>query len=82
MLAPTFTLIVDDAISTGATIAAAVRLLRRLGIDIAAVVVAMKQTNRWAATMRDIVPAVPVHAVYACPLFERRDDGWWPVAGA
>ena len=75
-------LIVDDAISSGATIAAAIRLLRRLDIDIAAIVVAMKQTNRWAAIMNDFVPAVPVHAIYACPLFERHADGWWPVAGA
>ncbi len=45
-------------------------------------VVAMKQTKRWEAVLRSPEgPALPVRGVCGCPLFERRDDGWWPVAG-
>jgi adenine/guanine phosphoribosyltransferase-like PRPP-binding protein len=73
--------VIDDAISTGSTAVAAMRLLR--GIDVAPVgmVVAMKQTNRWEAALRSLeAPAPQVRGVCGCPLFERRDDGWWPVA--
>lgn len=66
--------LVDDAISTGATAIAAVRLLQKIGIDIAGMVVAMKQTNRWQAA----IAALPVRAVYGCPLFQRSDAGWIP----
>jgi len=71
--------LVDDAISTGATAVAAVRLLARAGAGIAGMAVAMKQTNRWETAMASSPPAVPVRAVYGCPLFRRGDDGWWPV---
>jgi len=69
--------LVDDAISTGATAAAACRLLRRAGAEIAGMVVAMKQTNRWVETME----GVPVRAAYGCPRFVLRADGWWPEEG-
>ncbi|MBS7538949.1 phosphoribosyltransferase [Ancylobacter lacus] len=77
--------VVDDAISTGATALAAIRLLGRLGIELAGVVVAMKQTRRWEAALAAlaaegrVVP--PVRAVFAGPQFERRAEGWWPVEG-
>jgi adenine/guanine phosphoribosyltransferase-like PRPP-binding protein len=67
--------LVDDAISTGATAIAAVRLLRKVGVDIAGMVVAMKQTNRWQAATAPL----PVRAVYGCPLFERGEGGWIPL---
>jgi adenine/guanine phosphoribosyltransferase-like PRPP-binding protein len=67
--------LVDDAISTGATAIAAVRLLRTIGADIAGMVVAMKQTNRWEAATAPL----PVRAVYGCPLFQRGEDGWIPL---
>ena len=41
--------LVDDAVSTGRTALAAWRLMQRLEIEIAGIVVAMKQTNRWQA---------------------------------
>jgi len=72
--------LVDDAISTGATAIAACRLLRRLGVEIAGIVVAMKQSNRWVAPLAATAPAPPVRAVYGCPIFTRGDDGWWPIA--
>lgn len=69
--------LVDDAISTGATAIAACRLLARAGAEVAGMVVAMKQTSRWVAAMA----GVPVRAAYGCPRFMLRDDGWWPEEG-
>lgn len=71
--------IVDDAISTGTTAIAACRLLMRLGADVAGIVVAMKQTNRWQGPLAELADAPPVRAVFGCPLFELREDGWWPL---
>ena len=67
--------LVDDAISTGTTAIAAIRLLQKIGAEIAGMVVAMKQTNRWEAS----ATALPVRAVYGCPLFQRSDAGWMPL---
>ncbi len=72
--------LVDDAISTGATAVAAVRLLQRIGAQVAGIVVAMKQTNRWQAEMATLSAPPQVRAAYGCPLFQRGDDGWWPLA--
>jgi adenine/guanine phosphoribosyltransferase-like PRPP-binding protein len=76
--------IVDDAISSGASILAAYRLLTRLGLGIAAVVVAMKQTTRWQAPLAAVSPALAgsVRAVFGCPLFSRSADGWMPIEGS
>ncbi|SFJ27478.1 phosphoribosyltransferase [Bradyrhizobium sp. cf659] len=68
--------LIDDAISTGATALAAVRLLQKVGVEIAGMVVAMKQTNRWQAS----ATALPVRAVFGCPLFQRGEGGWIPLA--
>ena len=74
--------VIDDAISTGSTAATAVRLLRTIDVEAAGMVVAMKQTRRWEAVLLSAEgPALPVRGVCGCPLFERRDDGWWPVTG-
>ena len=67
--------LVDDAISTGATASAAVRLLQSIGAEITGIVVAMKQTNRWQASAAPL----PVRAVFGCPLFQRDEDGWMPL---
>jgi adenine/guanine phosphoribosyltransferase-like PRPP-binding protein len=74
---------VDDAVSTGSSVLAGHRLFARLGIQFTAVIVAMKQTTRWQAPVDDISPALrdSVRAVFACPLFEEKDDGWMPIAG-
>ena len=71
--------LVDDAISTGATAVAAVRLLRKAGAEIAGMIVAMKQTNRWEAPVAALSAPLAVRAVYACPLFQRGDAGWMPL---
>ena len=65
---------VDDVISTGASAAAALALIRRAGYAPAALAVAMIQGNRWQARPLDL----PVAGVFATPLFRRVADGWWP----
>ena len=72
--------LVDDAISTGATAVAAVRLLQNAGAEIAGMIVAMKQTDRWQAPVNALSSPLAVRAVYGCPLFELGDGGWWPIA--
>lgn len=74
-------LLVDDAISSGGTAVAACRLLARAGAQIAGMAVAMKQTNRWVEAVAAVLPAERVRAAYGCPLFARREGGWWPVEG-
>jgi adenine/guanine phosphoribosyltransferase-like PRPP-binding protein len=75
--------LVDDAISTGSSALAGYRLFARLGIQLAAVVVAMKQTTRWQVPLGEVSPALrdSVRAVFGCPLFARSADGWSPVEG-
>jgi adenine/guanine phosphoribosyltransferase-like PRPP-binding protein len=76
--------LVDDAISTGSSVAAAHRLFARLGFNVTAVVVAMKQTTRWKTSLGELSPQLrdSVQAVFACPLFEWKLDGWKPVDGS
>lgn len=76
--------LVDDAISTGSSALAGHRLFTRLGVQLAAIVVAMKQTTRWQAPLGDASPALRdgVKAVFGCPLFTSSADGWMPVEGS
>lgn len=71
--------LVDDAISTGATAVAAVRLLEKIGVEVAGMIVAMKQSNRWEAAIARLPVPPAIRAVYGCPLFQRGDAGWIPV---
>lgn len=73
--------IVDDAISSGASARAVLRLLRRCDVEVAGIVVAMKQTTRWQQALSAVDPALPsrVKAVYGCPLFARCEGGWTPL---
>ncbi|MCS0504208.1 phosphoribosyltransferase [Ancylobacter mangrovi] len=72
--------LVDDAISTGATAVATCRLVARAGAEVAGLVVAMKQTNRWVAAMAGVLAPERVRAAYGCPRFDLVADGWWPDA--
>lgn len=72
--------LVDDAISTGATAVAAVRLLQKADVEVVGMVVAMKQTNRWEAEVAALTAPLVVRAVYGCPLFQHSDAGWMPLA--
>ena len=71
--------LVDAAISPGAPAVAAVRLLQAAGAELAGMIVAMKQTNRWEKPT-DAAP-LAVRAGYGCPLFTLNDEGWWPIPG-
>ena len=73
--------LVDDAVSSGATAAAALRLIAKAGAARADMVVAMKQTNRWMTMLATGTNQPVVRSVFGCPLFERRADGWWPAEG-
>jgi len=75
--------LVDDAISTGSSVLAGHRLFAPLGIQLTAVVVAMKQTTRWQGPLGAVSPALrdAVRAVFGCPLFAASHDGWMPVEG-
>jgi adenine/guanine phosphoribosyltransferase-like PRPP-binding protein len=72
--------LIDDAISSGVTTVAAMRLLQKIGVDVAGMVVAMKQTNRWETAVATLPAPFVVRAVYGCPLFQRSDAGWMPIA--
>jgi hypothetical protein len=56
-----------------------VRLLRKVGVEIAGMIVAMKQTNRWEAPVAALSAPLVVRAVYGCPLFLHSDAGWIPL---
>ena len=71
--------LVDDAISTGTTAVASVRLLQKIGIDVAGMIVAMKQTNRWETAMTALSAPLAIRAVFGCPLFQRSEEGWLPL---
>lgn len=72
-------LVVDDAVSSGTTMQAGLRLLERCGADVVAVAVAMRQGQQWRSALRRADgSAVPVVAAYDCPRMVRRADGWWP----
>lgn len=69
--------IVDDAVSTGGTLAAVIDLLERLGARIAGVVVAMRQGNAWRDRLGPARAAM-VAAVFDSPRLTLRENGWWP----
>lgn len=74
-------LVVDDAVSSGRTIAATARLFGRLSLQVTGIVVAMEQGSLWREALAAVAPDLPgrVHGVFACPRFRRTPDGWVPV---
>lgn len=72
-------LVVDDAVSSGTTMVAGLKLLARCGAEVAAIAVAMRQGTQWQDKLRraDGTP-IPVVGAYDCPRMVRRADGWWP----
>jgi adenine/guanine phosphoribosyltransferase-like PRPP-binding protein len=73
-------LLVDDVISTGATIAAQLELLAKLGGTLVGIVTAMQETRVWIDTLHAIDPSLPgkVRSSLRCPLFRRVPEGWMP----
>jgi adenine/guanine phosphoribosyltransferase-like PRPP-binding protein len=70
--------LVDDAISTGSTIAAALRLLGRIDVDCVAILVAMRQGSRWRGAFDDPTVADRVLGVFDSPLLSLSATGWTP----
>ncbi|MGR3454138.1 phosphoribosyltransferase [Pseudooceanicola sp.] len=64
--------VVDDVLSTGASIAATLRLLDLAGIAPVAIGAAMLQGEAW----RDRVGATPVSAAFATPILTKTAEGW------
>lgn len=64
--------LVDDVISTGSSMRAALTLLDALGIRPVVLGAAMLQSDRWRAALPDI----PVAAALASPLLLREGEGW------
>ncbi|GAA4491914.1 phosphoribosyltransferase [Gluconacetobacter tumulicola] len=69
-------LVVDDVVSTGASLAAALALLDRAGCPAGGGLSVMCQTRRWM----DVI-GIPVASVFRTPLFAREGEGWRPVDG-
>lgn len=74
--------VVDDVISGGATAAAAIPFLQRLGAEPLALVVAMRQSRRWVPAFERLGKDWPdrVLGAFDTPLFEPVEGGWAPIA--
>lgn len=72
-------LVVDDTVSTGATMLSGVRLLGRCGAQVVAIAVAMRHGTRWRERLRhfDGRP-IPVFGALDAPLMVRGSGGWLP----
>lgn len=72
-------LVVDDAVSTGQTMQAALALLARCGAEVAGIAVAMRQGTRWRKVLVDQAgQPLPVVAALDSPRLRRVADGWVP----
>jgi len=65
--------VVDDVVSTGASIQAALNLLRRVGAIPVAIGALVTESGAWKATLGD--DAALVHALGAIPIFRRDASG-------
>ena len=74
--------LVDDVISSGASIAAGLRLLQGVGVEPVAIGCAMLQTERWRAPLAAEFPGATarIHGVLRTPLLAREGEGWVPAA--
>lgn len=70
-------LLVDDAVSSGSTMAPVWDLMTQLGISVAGAVVAMRQGPAGAAVLGS-QRAQGVAGVFDSPLLMLKADGWWP----
>lgn len=76
--------LVDDVISSGASILAGLSLMRRLGVEPVAIGAAMLQSDRWRAPLAGDDPRwlERVRGAFSTPLLEKGEDGrWYAPAG-
>ncbi|MGB3436252.1 phosphoribosyltransferase [Achromobacter sp.] len=76
-------LVVDDAVSTGQTMLSALELLARCGAEVAGIVVAMCQGQRWRERLVGVDGApIPVACAFESPRMRRTPAGWVPETAA
>jgi len=73
--------IVDDVLNTGATMAAAVRLMHKARATVVGIVAALTEGWLWHGALARIDPTIPqrVRALGHIPLFGRDGESWVPV---
>jgi adenine/guanine phosphoribosyltransferase-like PRPP-binding protein len=67
--------IIDDAVSSGSTLQATWDMLERIGCDIQACGVVMKQGDKWRAVLKEERASKLVY-VLESPLLRAVEDGW------
>jgi adenine/guanine phosphoribosyltransferase-like PRPP-binding protein len=74
--------LIDDAISTGSSIVAALRLLSKLEVTPACLGFAMSQSTAWKKTLKETFPGMEkrVCAAFESPRLAPRAGGGWMVA--
>lgn len=74
--------LIDDVISSGASIVAGLDLLTACGIEPAAIGAAMLQSERWRESLAAAGPqwAARIVGVFATPILERNAAGRWQTA--
>ena len=79
LLAGQRVLVVDDAVSSGTTMGAGLRLLQRCGATVVGVAVAMRQGHQWRDLVRDASgEPIAVFAAFDSPRMVRTPLGWVP----
>jgi adenine/guanine phosphoribosyltransferase-like PRPP-binding protein len=74
--------LVDDVVSTGASLVSVLRLLQRAGLRPAAAIFAMLQGERWRNALAEAgMGDLPIHGATATPLLGRGPDGRWRPQG-
>lgn len=68
-------LLVDDVVSSGASLAAVLRLLDKAGISTVGIAVAMEQGDSWQAAL-PVDAANKVKGAFRSPLLRREENGW------
>lgn len=69
-------LLVDDVISSGTSITAALRLLAGAGVVPGAIAAAMLQGDVWRERLAGTAPGLPVTGAIRTPILRRGSDGW------
>jgi adenine/guanine phosphoribosyltransferase-like PRPP-binding protein len=74
--------LIDDVISSGASILAGLSLMAACGIEPVAIAAAMLQSDRWRKPLADLSPQWPERTVgvFATPMLVRAEDGAWTAS--
>jgi adenine/guanine phosphoribosyltransferase-like PRPP-binding protein len=71
--------VVDDVVSSGASMLSVLRLLRKAGLNAVGIVTAMLQGKRWRKPIEEFDPTLPsvVMGAVVSPLLRRSENGSW-----